>query len=295
MRVERGGEVLKGAARPNFDSQTVAGRPLPHPPAATRVVLVQRSCGYDPARRTLSVAEIGDAVDAAKKGAARARARDLVVAVDNCYGEFTETAEPGSVGADLVMGSFIKGIGGTVAPAGGYVAGRPDLVAAAAARLTAPGVGSDAGAVDGATMRLLLQGLWLAPHTVGEAVKGGRLVAAALAAEGVVATPAPGAPGPFPFVTSAPLGTAARLVAFCGAVQAASPVASYARPVPGPTPGCEHDVVFGGGTFVDGSTGELSADGPLRAPFAVYCQGGGHWAQWAAPLEAAIAAMRACD
>lgn len=231
---------------------------------------------------------------AARAGGRRARARDLVAAVDNCYGEFTEAAEPGAVGADLVMGSFIKGAGGTIAPAGGYVAGRADLVAAAAARLTAPGVGADSGAMDGASLRLLLQGLWLAPHTVGEAVKGGRLVAAALRAEGVASTPPPGAPAPFPFVTSAPLGSAARLVAFCGAVQAASPVAAYARPAPGPTPGCEHDVVFGGGTFVDGSTGEVSADGPLRAPYAVYCQGGAHWSQWAAPLEGAIAAMRAC-
>ena len=215
-----------------------------------------------------------------------------LVCVDNCYGEFTEAAEPGSVGADLVAGSFIKGVGGTVAPCGGYVAGTRAAVGAAAARLTAPGCGADMGAMDGHTLRLLLQGLWLAPHTVGEAVKGGRVVARALAALGCDAFPSPTATPPFPFVTAAVLGSEARLVAFCGAIQAASPVGAYVRPTPGPAPGVGDAVVFGDGTFIDGSTGELSADGPLRPPYAVYCQGGAHWSQWVAPLEGAIAALR---
>ena len=258
----------------------------------TRAVLVQRSCGYDPARRTLTLADVGRAVETVQEAAKRKGVRRPAVVVDNCYGEFTEAAEPGAVGADLVAGSFIKGVGGTIAPCGGYVGGRRDLVAAAAARLTAPGCGADMGAVDGGTLRLMLQGLWLAPHTVGEAVKGGRLVARALAAEGCAVTPPPGAPAPFPFVTAAVLGSEARLVAFCGAVQAASPVGAYVRPTPGPAPGVGDDVVFGDGTFIDGSTGELSADGPLRPPYAVYCQGGAHWAQWCAPLEGGVAAVR---
>lgn len=256
---------------------------------------MQRSCGYDPRRRTLALADIQRAIETVHAAASKKHItpRPLVL-VDNCYGEFTEAAEPGAVGADLVAGSFIKGIGGTVAPCGGYVGGSPDLVLAAASRLTAPGCGTDMGAVDGHTLRLLLQGLWLAPHTVGEAVKGGRVVARALAAEGCAATPPPDAPAPFPFVTAAVLGSEARLVAFCGAVQAASPVGSFVRPTPGPAPGVGDDVIFGDGTFIDGSTGELSADGPLRPPYAVYCQGGAHWSQWVAPLERAVAALRAC-
>ena len=273
---------------------------------STRVVLVQRSCGYAP-RRTLTIAEIGEAVATVRRAAAALGGeaafkggRSPVVAVDNCYGEFTEVAEPGAVGADLVMGSLIKAPGGTVAPGGGYVGGRPDLVSAAASRLTAPGIGLDAGAVDGATLRLLFQGLYLAPHTVGEAVKGGRLIAAVAGRAGwggaggpaSAADPPAGAPGPWPFITAVKCGSASRLVAFCRAVQAASPVGSYVLPEPGATPGYADPVVFGDGTFIDGSTAEASADGPLREPFAAYCQGGSHWSQWVAALEAAVAAFR---
>ena len=152
-------QVDLDAATGGIDHDALAAAITP----TTRVVLVQRSCGYAP-RRTLGLAEVGAAVEtvrvatAALGGAsAFAGSRTPVVAVDNCYGEFTEAAEPGAVGADLVMGSLIKAPGGTVAPAGGYVGGRPDLVAAAAARLTAPGIGLDAGAVDGTTLRLLFQ------------------------------------------------------------------------------------------------------------------------------------------
>ena len=216
-------------------TKTRANPPSPPFPSGTRVVLVQRSCGYNPARHTLTLADIGRAVESvARAAAAKHISPRPLVCVDNCYGEFTETAEPGSVGADLIAGSFIKGIGGSVAPCGGYVAGTHAAVAAATARLTAPGCGADMGAVDGHTLRLLLQGLWLAPHTVGEAVKGGRVVARALATLGCATFPSPTATPPFPFVTAAVLGSEARLVAFCGAIQAASPVGAYVRPDTGP-------------------------------------------------------------
>jgi len=143
-----------------------------------------------------------------------------------------------------------------------------------------------------------------APHVVGEAMKGGRLVARVMEAEGYgndenedenKIRPPPGSPPPFPFVTCVPLRSAARLVAFCRAVQEGSPVGSFVRPTPGPAAGCSDEVVFGDGTFVDGSTGELSADGPLRAPFAVYTQGGAHWSQWVVPLESAVEALRGLE
>ena len=295
-------QVELGAATGAIDHVALASAITP----TTRVVLVQRSCGYAP-RRTLTVAEIGAAVETVQRATAALggppafkAGRTPVVAGDNCYGEFTEACEPGAVGADLVMGSLIKAPGGTVAPSGGYVGGRPDLVAAAAARLTAPGIGLDAGAIEGSTLRLMFQGLHLAPHTVGEAVKGGRLVAAVAERAGwggsdgaqPAADPPSGSPGPWPFITAVRCGSAPRLLAFCRAVQAASPIGSYIRPEAGVTAGYADPVVFGDGTFIDGSTAELSADGPVRAPFDVYCQGGSHWAQWVPVLEAAVAAFR---
>ena len=249
-------------------------------------VLVQRSCGYS-LRPTVSLADIARVVELVRaRGAPGCR-----VLVYNCYGEFSEEAEPCAVGADLAMGSPIKAAGGTLAPCGGYVAGRRDLVEAAQARLTAPGVGLEAGAHGGETNRLMLQGLYLAPMAVGEALKGGRLVAAVMEREGFEVFPPAGArPEP---ITSVRLGSAAKLQAFCSAVQQVSPVGSYIRPVPGATPGYADEVLFADGTFVDGSTAEMSADGPLREPFAAYCQGGNHWTQWALALEAALPAVRA--
>lgn len=252
----------------------------------TRVALVQRSCGYA-LRPTLSVADIGRAVAAIK-----AQRPDVLVLVDNCYGEFTDVLEPPAVGADLCMGSLIKNPGGTIVSGGGYVAGRADLVARAVARLSAPGVGLDAGCVPGETLRLMFQGLWLAPQMVGEALKGGRLAAEVLAREGYGVVPPPGPCSPWSFITAVEVGTPERMSAFCRAVQGACPVGSYVRPVPGVTPGYDDEVIFADATFIDGSTAELSADGPLRPPYVVYCQGGTHWTHWALVLEAAVAAMR---
>ena len=257
----------------------------------TRVALVQRSCGYA-LRPPVTLADIAAVVEVVRCAAPGCR-----VLVDNCYGEFVEEAEPCAAGADLVMGSLIKSPGGTLAPCGGYVAGDAALVAAAQARLTAPGVGMDAGAHGGDLNRLLFQGLYLAPLSVAEALKGGLLAAAVMAAEGYPASPSPAefAAGLRSYIAAIELGSAARLAAFCGAVQAKSPVGSYIRPVPGATAGYGDEVIFAAGTFVDGSTGELSADGPLRPPFAVFCQGGNHWVQWALALEAAVVAVRAVE
>ncbi|RMZ52040.1 hypothetical protein APUTEX25_001234 [Auxenochlorella protothecoides] len=220
----------------------------------TRMALLQRSCGYAD-RPTLSLEDIRRAVQVIKAQSPR-----VVVAVDNCYGEFTDTAEPGAVGADLCMGSLIKNPGGTLVPGGGYVAGKRHLVDAALARLTAPGIGSEAGAVNGETLRLMFQGLYAAPQTTGEALKGGRLAAAVMQGAGYGVTPASGACRPWSAITAIRLGSPHAMAAFASAVQASSPIGSYVTPTPGVTPGYADPVVFADGTFVAGSTSELGAD-----------------------------------
>lgn len=255
----------------------------------TKVALIQRSCGYA-LRPTLSIEDIRRCIEII-----RSQSSTCLVLVDNCYGEFTDTLEPPAVGADLAMGSLIKNPGGTIVSGGGYVAGRSELVEAALSRMTAPGVGTDAGCVPGETLRLMFQGLFLAPQTVGEALKGGRLVAEVLQKEGYRVIPSPGKPlngDPWSFITAVELGSPELMVAFCRAVQERCPVGSYIRPVPGVTPGYGDEVIFADGTFIDGSTAELSADGPIRPPYVVYCQGGTHWTHWAIALEDAIKAIR---
>eukprot|EP00803_Ostreobium_quekettii_P004421 evm.model.scf_179.10 EVM.evm.TU.scf_179.10 scf_179:99938-104682(+) len=247
-----------------------------------RVAFLQRSCGYA-LRSTLTIAEIERAVQVIK-GADPG----CLVFVDNCYGEFTEKIEPPSVGADLAMGSLIKNPGGTLAPGGGYVAGRADMVEAAFSRLGAPGVGLDAGSTLGEYLRLVMQGLFLAPQFVGEALKAGRLIADVMGSRGYGVTPGPGMHHEPSFITAVELGSPDKMAHFCKAVQACCPVASYVQPVPGVTAGYGDEVIFADGTFIDGSTSELSADGPLRPPYVVYCQGGTHWTHWALALEAVI-------
>lgn len=253
----------------------------------TKVVLVQRSCGYA-LRPSLSIDEIGRIVQCVKS-----QNSDIIVAVDNCYGEFTDRIEPPGVGADLCMGSLIKNPGGTIVPGGGYVAGRSDLVQRAINRLSAPGIGMDAGCVTGDTLRLMFQGLFLAPQTVGEALKGGRLVADVVSNLALAprVLPPPGTCNPWSFITAVELGSPQRMEAFCRAVQRKCPVGSYVLPVPGVTPGYGDPVIFADGTFIDGSTSELSADGPLRPPYVVYCQGGTHWTHWAIVLEEVLQSL----
>ncbi len=229
------------------------------------VVAFQRSPGYR-WRRALRVAELGRAI-----GAIKAVRPDVRTVVDNCYGEFTETIEPSAVGADLTVGSLIKNPGGGLAPTGGYIVGAVDAVERASYRVTAPGVGAEMGSYE--QYRLYFQGLFLAPHVVGQALKGNAFAAAALTRAGIDC-----APGTEEqrgdIVLRIRLGTAERLVAFCQAIQQASPIDAHVAPEPWQMPGYGDPVVMAAGAFVQGSSIELSADGPLREPYIAYLQGG---------------------
>ncbi|WP_448572266.1 methionine gamma-lyase family protein [Trichothermofontia sp.] len=253
----------------------------------TRMVLVQRSCGYS-WRPSLTIAEIGQIVEQVKR-----QNPQTICFVDNCYGEFIADQEPPHVGADLIAGSLIKNPGGTIVPTGGYVAGRADLVEAATCRLTAPGIGSSGGATLDQS-RLLFQGLFLAPQMVGEAVKGTHLLAYGFEKLGYPVQPRPFEPRR-DVIQAIQLGSPAKLMAFCRAIQQHSPVGSYLDPVPAPMPGYANQLVMAGGTFIDGSTAEFSADGPLREPYVAFCQGGTHWTHVAIALEAAVRAVSAVD
>jgi cystathionine beta-lyase family protein involved in aluminum resistance len=245
----------------------------------TRVALVQRSCGYA-LRPTLTIDDIERIVLIVKSVNP-----EIMVLVDNCYGEFTAHCEPTAVGADLCMGSFIKNIGGTISPGAGYVVGRRNLVERAVSRMSAPGVGMDAGCVPGETLRLMFQGLYMAPATVGEALKSGRLIAEVFGSRGYKVIPEQGNTKPWSFITAIEMKSPEAMVSFCECVQRCCPVGSYVRPVPGATAGYQDEVIFADGTFIDGSTAEMSADGPIRPPYVVYCQGGFTMVQWANALE----------
>ena len=248
-----------------------------------RLVLIQRSCGYS-WRPSLSIDTIGRLCERI-----HARQPDCVCFVDNCYGELVEEREPPEVGADLVAGSLIKNLGGTIAPAGGYVAGRASLVEQACCRLTAPGIGSEGGS--GFDLhRLLLQGLFLAPQMVAEALIGADLVAAVFADLGYSVQPFAGEPRS-DLIQAVQIGDPDALKLICRAFQGISPVGSYLDPVPAPMPGYASDLVMAGGTFIDGSTSEFSADAPLREPFNLYVQGGTHRAHVELALIRALCAL----
>ena len=219
---------------------------------------VQRSRGYAP-RRALAVSEIGEIVRAVKEGCP-----DTAVIVDNCYGEFTEECEPTALGADLIAGSLIKNPGGGLAPMGGYVAGRADLVEQAAERLTLPGIGSECGASLGVN-RTLFQGFFFAPHTVSQALKTMAFAAGMLEELGFESFPASDEKRS-DIIQTIRLKTADNLVKFCQGIQKGSPVDSFALPVPAPMPGYESPVVMAAGTFIQGASLELSCDGPVREP-----------------------------
>jgi cystathionine beta-lyase family protein involved in aluminum resistance len=269
--------ALTAAGRVDFDGLEDA---LAVP---TRMVLIQRSCGYS-WRPSLSVAQIGllcERVKALQPG--------CVVFVDNCYGELVEAQEPTAVGADLIAGSLIKNLGGTIAPTGGYVAGRADLVEQACCRLTAPGIGGEGGTSFDLN-RLLAQGLFLAPQMVAEALICSELVAAVFSDLGYPVQPLPGAPRS-DVIQAVRLGDPERLKTVCRAFQAASPVGAYLDPVPAPMPGYASALVMAGGTFIDGSTSEFSADAPLREPYVLFAQGGTHRAHAQIALERALVAL----
>ncbi|MDG2615931.1 methionine gamma-lyase family protein [Thermoleptolyngbya sichuanensis XZ-Cy5] len=249
----------------------------------TKLVLIQRSCGYS-WRQSLSIDEIAKIIHLVKQ-----QNPDTVCFVDNCYGEFVADCEPPTVGADLIAGSLIKNPGGTIVTAGGYVAGRADLVEKACCRLTSPGIGSEGGATFDQN-RLLFQGLFLAPQMVGEAMKSNHLTSYVFHQLGYPVNPLPNAPRR-DVIQAIRLGSPEKVIAFCKAIQEYSPIGSYLNPVPAAMPGYESELVMAGGTFIDGSTSEFSADGPLREPYTVFCQGGTHWTHAAIALEAAIAAV----
>ena len=249
----------------------------------TRMVLIQRSCGYS-WRPSLSVEEIGVLC-----GRVKALQPDCLVFVDNCYGELVDEREPTAVGADLMAGSLIKNLGGTIAPTGGYVAGRSELVEQACCRLTAPGIGAEGGTSFDLN-RLLFQGLFLAPQMVAEALICSELVAQVFSDLGYAVHPRPGA-ARSDVIQAVRLGDPERLKIVCRAFQAASPVGSYLDPVPAPMPGYASALVMAGGTFIDGSTSEFSADAPLREPYVLFAQGGTHRAHAQIALERALVAL----
>ena len=232
-------------------------------PAAS---LIQRSRGYD-ARRALTVDEIGEIVRTIKSVSP-----DTVCIVDNCYGEFTDVIEPTMVGADLIAGSLIKNPGGGLAPTGGYIAGREDLVSNAANRLTVPGIGGECGSTLG-NNRALFQGLFMAPHTTAQALKTAALCAAMLEELGFKTEPG-AMEKRSDIIQTITLETPENLKRFCKGIQSGSPVDSYVTPEPWAMPGYEDEVIMAAGAFIQGSSIELSCDGPMREPYFAFLQGG---------------------
>lgn len=247
------------------------------------VVFIQRSRGYSD-RPSLSITEIETLIKAVRK-----INPNVVVVVDNCYGEFIETQEPTAIGADLIAGSLIKNPGGGIVSSGGYVAGRADLVALAAEVLTCPGVGAKGGYTFEST-RSLLQGLYLAPTVTTNALKSMSLFRQAFAEQGYEVSPAVSAPMN-DIIQRIALGTSEKVLAFCQALQSASPVDAFVTPEPWVTPGYGDPVVMAGGTFIFGSTIELSCDAPMREPYAVFLQGGLSYSHARYALEKIIQAV----
>ncbi|NBC68066.1 aminotransferase class I/II-fold pyridoxal phosphate-dependent enzyme [Paenibacillus sacheonensis] len=232
----------------------------------TRVIGIQRSRGYD-WRASYTVAQIGEMTERVK-----ALKPDVYVFVDNCYGEFTEELEPTQVGVDLMAGSLIKNPGGGIAPTGGYVAGTKHAVELTAYRLTAPGIGGEVGATLG-TLRAMYQGLFLAPHLVGQALKGSVFGAVMFEMLGFESNPRFDAPRT-DLIQAIRFKDAEQLIAFVQGVQRASAVDSHVVPEPWDMPGYEHPVIMAAGTFMQGGSLELSADAPIREPYIAYMQGG---------------------
>lgn len=231
-----------------------------------RMVYIQRSRGYS-LRPSFTVEEIGKMI-----ALAREKAPEAIVLVDNCYGEFVETEEPLSCGADLIAGSLIKNPGGGIAPTGGYIAGRAEYVQQCAYRLTTPGTGREIGCTLGQN-RELFMGAFHAPHVVGEALKTVTFAAALFEALGYKVAPACGAHRT-DIIQTISLESPDALVSFCRGIQKGAPVDSFVTPVPDDMPGYEHKVIMAAGAFTQGGSIELSADAPLREPYAVWLQGG---------------------
>ena len=232
----------------------------------TKMLAIQRSCGYS-SRKSLAIAEIECIIKVVK-----ATRPDIIVFVDNCYGEMVETLEPSHVGADLVAGSLIKNIGAGIAPGGGYIVGKDEFIKRAAYRLTIPGAGKELGAslIDN---RLFYQSLLLAPQIVLESVLGAVFASAFLAELGFAVSPKP-ADIRSDIIQKISMGTKENLISFVQAIQKYSPVDSFVSPEPWPMPGYDSNIIMASGSFISGSSIELSADAPLREPYMVFLQGG---------------------
>ena len=235
----------------------------------TRVVTIQRSKGYLP-RPTFSVAQIGELIAFVKS-----IKPDIICMVDNCYGEFTETIEPSDVGADMCVGSLIKNPGGGLAQTGGYIVGRHDCIERAAYRLTAPGLGKELGASLGVN-RSFYQGIFMAPTVTASALKSAIFAAAIYEKLGFKVVPS-SEEIRHDIIQAVLLESREALIAFCSGIQAAAPVDSYVSPEPWAMPGYDCDVIMAAGAFISGASIELSADGPVKPPYAVYFQGGLTW------------------
>ena len=235
----------------------------------TKLVTIQRSKGYQ-TRPTLSVERIGELISFIK-----GIKPGVVVMVDNCYGEFVEKIEPTDVGADMCVGSLIKNPGGGLVASGGYIAGKKEYIEKCAYRLTAPGLGKEVGATLGINQSMF-QGLFLAPTVVASALKGAIFAARIFENLGYPCIPN-GTEERYDIIQAVTLGSAEKLIAFCGGIQAASPVDSFVVPEGWAMPGYTSDVIMAAGNFIQGSSIELSADGPITEPYAVYFQGGLTW------------------
>ena len=254
---------LKAAGESPFDLDAVISGIQDHP--EVKMLYVQRSRGYA-WREAIPVDAMAPLFQRVK-----AIRPDIIIAVDNCYGEFTEEREPSAVGADVIMGSLIKNCGGGIAPTGGYVAGRKELIERISYRLTVPGSGREVGSY-AASYRPFFEGLFLAPHTVLQCLKTAMLFGEVFGELGYEVMPAGDKPRS-DIVQSIRFREPKELIAFCKAVQHASPVDSDVTPEPWDMPGYSDPVIMAAGTFVQGATTELSADGPIRPPYAVYMQG----------------------
>ena len=235
----------------------------------TKLITIQRSKGYA-TRPTFSVTQIGELIAFCK-----AIKPDVTIMVDNCYGEFVETIEPSDVGADMIVGSLIKNPGGGLAPIGGYIAGTRKCIDRCAYRLSAPGLGQEVGANLG-LMTSLYQGFFLSPTVVAGAEKGAIFAANLYEPLGFRCVPN-ATESRHDIIQAVELGSEKAMIAFCKGIQAAAPIDSFADPIPGDMPGYDSQVIMAAGAFIQGSTMELSADGPIRAPYAVYFQGGLTW------------------
>ena len=269
---------LTAAGEPDYD----AIRRAAADPKVTAVTL-QRSRGYED-RRALTIDEIEMICRTVREVNPAAH-----IMVDNCYGEFIDVREPTHVGADLIAGSLIKNPGGGLAPTGGYVAGKAELVERAAFRLTTPGIGGECGSTLG-NNRLLYQGLFLAPHTVAQALKTAVFCAAMMDELGIETSPGVEEERS-DIIQMVKLGSAERMKRFCLGIQSGAPVDSYVTPEPWAMPGYEDEVIMAAGAFIQGSSIELSADGPMREPYTVYMQGGLTYESGKLGIMMAVSAM----